>query len=96
MTTSGKATKYFSVFNTVQRYADIADIDIKKPRHPSRLVYRFSFKDCTVKDYLRYLVRYPYLDSIIAELTTKFSKESLSALKLIYVCLVPMWMSLIV
>ena len=42
---------YFSVFNTVQRYADIAGIEIKKPRCPSRLVYRSSFKDCTVKNY---------------------------------------------
>ena len=78
---------YFSVFNIVQRYADIAGIEIEKPRCPSRLVYRSSFKDCTVKDYFRYSVWYPYLDSIIGEFATKFSKESLSAHKLISVLL---------
>ena len=52
---------YFSVFNTVQRYSDIAGIEIKKPRCPSRLVYRSSFNDYTVKDYFRYSVCYPYL-----------------------------------
>ena len=78
---------YFSVFNTVQRYADIASIEIKKPRCPSRLVYRSSFKDCTDKDYFKYSVRYPYLDSIIAEFATKFSEKSLSAYKLISVLL---------
>ena len=78
---------YFSVFNTVQRYADIAGIEIEKPRCPSRLVYRSSFKDCAVKDYFRYSVWYPYLDSIIVEFATKFSKESLSAHKLISVLL---------
>ena len=78
---------YFSIFNTVQRYADIAGIEIKKPRCPSRLVYRSSFKDCTVKDYFTHSVWYPYLDSIIAEFATKFSKESLSAHELIYVLL---------
>ena len=78
---------YFSVFNTVQRYADIAGIEIKKPCCPSRLVYRSSFKDCTVKGYFRYSVWYPYLDGIIAEFATKFSKESLSAHKLISVLL---------
>ena len=78
---------YFSVFNTVQRYADIAGIEIEKPRCPSRLVYRSSFKDCTVKDYFIYSVWYPYLDRIIAEFATNFSKESLSAHKLISVLL---------
>ena len=67
---------YFSVLNTVQRYADIAGIEIKKSCCPSRLVYRSSFKDCTVKDYFRYSVWYLYLDSIIAEFASKFSKES--------------------
>ena len=47
---------YFSVFNTVQRYADIAGIKIKKPRCSSSLVYRSFFKDCTVKDYFKYSV----------------------------------------
>ena len=76
---------YLSVFNTAQRYKDIAGIEINKPRCPSRLVYRSSFKDCTVKDYFRYSVWYFYLDSIIAEFATKVSKESLSAHKLISV-----------
>ena len=86
MTTNGKATTS-PFFNTVQRYADITGIEIEKPRCPSRLVYRSSFKDCMVKDYFRYSVWYPYLGSIIAEFATKFSKESLSAHNLISVLL---------
>ena len=84
MATSGKATTFpFSTqFNVTQIL-----LEIKKPRCPSRLVYRSSFKDCTDKDYFKYSVRHPYLDSIIAEFATKFSKKSLSAYKLISVLL---------
>jgi len=71
----------FSFFAQAERFADIACVQLAKPRTTGRQLHRVSqvHPDETDSDYFKRSIWLPYLDAVIMHMQEKFSQTSQTA-----------------